>query len=198
MNVKLRNRRDFLAATWLPDDHNNLMLNHYELNMTFITRANNQQEINTAINRVYYFIDQELSHTIFVQDHYPDVVRMLRFMNVNVTTVPHEPVDQIIGMMLFVKFRSIMEARVDIDSLEISSQQGGHVIYVHEHDDSLGPFDSPGWWHTTDTLHCDDVQPCDDQTTSLDIQPDQWRDLDLHWQPTCDRSTVLHVDFLKK
>ena len=198
MNVHLRQCREFLAAVWnATDSGHSLQLNHYQLDMRFVTRTKDQHEINVAVSRVLYFIDQELSDTVFVHDELMDVAGMLHVMGINVTTVPHEPVDQIIGMMLFAKFQAMMEGRVDMVSLEISSDRGQGVGYLHHHDEELGPIAASGWWNQADTGHrlIDDFN--DHQLPPLDIQPDCWRDLDLQWPVTPDQSKIVFANFRK-
>lgn len=197
MNVKLSVEREFLAAVWDPDhDISNLVINHYQLIMRVITRTTDQRDINTAMDRVYYFIDQTLSNTVFVGSMHGDAATMLDFMGLNVTTVPHEPVDQIIGMMLFCKFRAIMEQRVDIESLEINSANGHRVGYLHQQDEPLGPLAVAGWWHDADVRHHDMDHGSSDAV--IDIQPDSWRQLQLDWQrETSTATTVVYADFGK-
>jgi len=199
MNVQLRHGRGFLAAAWMPDQHTtNLMINDYQLAMRFVTRTNDQREINIAVGRVLYFIDHELTDTVFVSQEHPDVARILHFMGINVTTVPHEPVDQIIGMMLWAKFQAMMQGRVELASLEISSAQGQDVVYVHEQEEALGPLAAPGWWHQPDISHREIPEPPDSGTPALDIQPDAWKDLDLQWPQNQDQSKIVYVNFLNR
>jgi hypothetical protein len=199
MNVQLQHSRRFLAATWDPNNHaNDLVMNDYNVTMKFCTRTNDQSEINIAVGRVLYFIDHELTDTVFVCDQHIEIAKMLRFMNINVTTVPHEPVDQIIGMMLYAKFRAMMQGRVDIVALEISSLQGQDVIYLHEHDEPLGPLADPGWWHQPDINHCSVAGADDINSPALDIQPDGWKELDLQWPQNQSQSKIVYVNFQNK
>jgi hypothetical protein len=65
--------------------------------------------------------------------------------------------------MLYCKLNAIMEGRMTVDSLNIASQLGDQVWYLHDAEDSLGMFGVDGWWHSPSAQH---------HTLTLDAYPD--------------------------
>lgn len=196
MNARLRHQRSFLAAQWSSSDEDyDLLINSYQLNLSFLTHSEDNHEINVAIQRVLYLIDQEFNHTVFVDQQNQEMVQALEFMGANVTTMPGEPGDQLIGIMLWCKFTAVMQDRVELIELEISSDLGQHVTYLHDHTESLGPFDQTGWWHDHSPWHSDlSIQPSD----LAQIKPDPWHELDLAWtQESVKHSSIVYADFGK-
>jgi hypothetical protein len=88
---------------------------------------------------------------------------MLAVLGVNVTTLPADPVDQVVGIMLYCKLNAIMEGRMTVDSLNIASQLGDQVWYLHDAQDNLDMFTVDGWWHSPSAQH---------HTLTLDAYPD--------------------------
>lgn len=198
MNVQLRHSREFLAGFWSPDEDwaHTLTANLYQIELNLLTQTQDQGEINVAVGRALYMIDAEFTDTVFFGDSDHEAADLFAHMGVNVTTLPGPAVDQIIGMMLYCKLQAVMEQRVVIQKLEISSVKGNHVWYVHDDLESLGPFTGEGWWHQPDTVHCRDPHDRDDIAK---IQPNVWKDLSLDWPGTDQpNSKILYVDFSRK
>ena len=97
MNVRLQYDLDFLAGIYYDDQ---LQLNSYSVSMSLVTKTMDAANTNTAMNRLKAFLHGELANTVFVNQDAKERTEMLNIMGVNVTTLPEEPVDQIIGMML--------------------------------------------------------------------------------------------------
>ena len=152
MNVRLQYDLEFLAGIYYDQQ---LGLNSYSVTLNLITRTAQAQNTNIAMDRLKAFIVTELANTVFVNQNAMGQAEMLSAMGINVTTVPEEPVDQIIGMMLYYKLNAIMEGRMVVDSLDLSSVLGDSVWYRHDEDDLAGPFAEAGWWHEANTRHHD-------------------------------------------
>jgi hypothetical protein len=120
---------------------------------------------------------------VFVNYQHLEVCKKLVTAGVNVTTMPGEPVDQIIGIMLYFKLNAITEGRMNIAETELASALGENVTYLHsDFEDSLG-FEQPAWWTTADLMHNDIVPEESDKVVSLS-QNTAWRDLDMAWVDT--------------
>jgi hypothetical protein len=104
-------------------------------------------------------------------------------MGVNVTTLPEEPVDQIVGMMLYYKLNAIMEGRMEIVQLDISSRLGDGVWYMHDEDDLSGPFAHEGWWHQSGVQH-DSLETADTMINVVKVAPNAWIEYGLMWPET--------------
>jgi hypothetical protein len=195
MNVRLQHERSFLASTWSPDllpGSQNFLTNHYHVRIRMITHVLDNQEINIAAQRSLYMLDTEFSDTVFLNQQYEEPARFMQSLGMDVTLLPGEPVDQIIGMMLYCKLNAVMAGRITVTQLEICSERGDHVWYLHERDEPLGPFESQGWWNLEDPMHID-TPPLETDTPS--IQPDPWHSLELAWPVEPVPSTVVYADF---
>lgn len=177
MNVRLQYEVDFLAGIYYDSK---LQMNSYSVSMNLLTRTNDPIATNIAMDRVKYFVHGLLDSTVFINQAYMEKAEMLSLLGVNVTTLPEEPVDQIIGMMLYYKLNAIMEGRMEITALDISSTLGDSVWYQHDEEDSPGPFIANGWWHNSGLQHeTVELEPVEDKVVK--VVNKGWHELGLEW-----------------
>lgn len=196
MNVRLGYDLKFLAGIYYQDQ---LQLNAYTLRMGLLTQSSDSRFTNVAMDRVNHFVHGVLANTVFVEHSQPQVAQTLKAMGVNVTTLPEQPIDQIIGIMLYHKLNAIMEGQMIITELEISSALGDSVRYLHDATDASGPFAEDGWWHRSSMQHSD-VTSDTQQDNVFRVAGSSWRDVDLEWpdqEVAPDSSTVVFANFPK-
>jgi hypothetical protein len=107
------------------------------------------------MDRLKIFIHGEMANTVFINQELSERAEMLHIMGINVTTLPEEPVDQIIGMMLYYKLNAIMEGRMSVTQIRFEQCAGRQSVW-YQHDaeeDSPGPFRVEGWWHEPTVQH---------------------------------------------
>ena len=189
MNVRLKHDMHFTAGIYYNDQ---LRMNNYSVRLWMTTTTKNAEDQNTAFERIKYFIYTQLDSTVFVNHQHLEVCRKLATAGVNVTTMPSEPVDQIIGIMLYFKLNAITEGRMNIAETELTSALGENITYLHsDFEDSMG-FEQPAWWTTADLVHSDIVSEESDKIVSL-AQNTAWRDLDMAWTDTPPETDVGNV-----
>jgi hypothetical protein len=197
MNVRLQYDLDFLAGIYYDD---RLQLNSYSVSMSLLTKTTDAVNTNIAMDRLKMFMHGELANTVFVNQDLKERAEMMQIMGVNVTTLPEEPVDQIVGMMLYYKLNAIMEGRMTVTRLDLMSALGDSVWYQHDEDeDSPGPFRAEGWWHASTVQH-NTVDVGDVEDNVVKVVPNAWIEYGLTWpedtaEPTA--NTVVFANFSK-
>lgn len=195
MNVRLKKTFVFYCGVLYKDEW---YINEYNLSMNMLTVSEDPHEQNIAYERIKYWVNQVLAHgvlTCYNNTH------LAAYQNTGqrVLVLPDQPVDQIVGMMLYLKLNAICENKIVITDIDLSSIEGDNVIFSHTAGESLGPFAEDGWWV--------DSRPCwidpkakkrKDNVISLDKVP-EWRELDLDWQSEQEdeESVILVADFKK-
>jgi hypothetical protein len=119
----------------------------------------------------------------------------------NVVTLPDEPVDQIVGLMLYCKLNAIMEGVMTVTALDICSSLGDDVWYEHTEEDAVGPFFDAGWWNLATTVH-NNLDGADRNTKVVKVVPDCWAEYGLCWPDPVDKDqekahTVVYAKFPK-
>jgi hypothetical protein len=194
MNVRLQYDTGLLAGIYFEDS---LQINSYSVNISFTTQTSDTRAINVAMERLKYFLHGELSNTVFINQAHKEQAEMFYTLGVNITTLPEEPVDQIVGMMLYCKLNAVMENRIVVTSLDISSVLGDDIWYRHDDEDSLGPLNQDGWWYKPNLQH-HNIDLDDTPENVVKVQNQGWHELDLVWpeeQTQKTNNTVIYPDF---
>jgi hypothetical protein len=177
MNVRLEYTMPFTAGVYWDGQ---MLMNRYLVRLYMITNSSEPTVQNIAYERLKYFVYNQMNSTIFVSSEHQDKCRALIAAGLKITTLPAEPVDQLVGIMLYSKLNAVMEDHIMINEVEISSDLGENMVYLHSADESLGPYEGPGWWHEADLIHCDLALFDSDKIVAMH-QAGAWRELDLAW-----------------
>jgi hypothetical protein len=196
MNVRIQYDVEFLGAAYIDQG---LQINNYTASMSLITGTSDKIELNVAMERLKCFVYGILSNTVFMHQVQADQAELLTLMGMNITTLPQEPVDQIIGMMLYCKLNAIMEGRLTVTSVDITSTASDGVWYLHNEEESVGLFNQPGWWNHSGTLN-HNIEFDDENNKIVKVPSDSWSDYDLSWPDDKDPPTgniVVYANFGK-
>jgi len=87
-----------------------------------------------------------------------------------------------LGMALCCKFNAIMQGRMIITDLDISSEQGDNVVYCHNVQEVSGPLEQSGWWHDTEPVYAEHTVNRNQRVIAINRDV-KWHDLDLGWEP---------------
>jgi len=195
MNVRLKYDIVFTAGIYYNDA---LRMNNYSLRLWMITNTHDAVSHNIAFDRIKHFIYSEIDSTIFINSN--DQLSCQTFVDagLKITTLPGEPVDQLVGLMLYYKLNAITESRMTIVETELASVLGDNMAYLHSENETTDDIAQPDWWMSADLVHCDTNLIDPDKVVILH-QSSIWRDLDLAW-PNVDSveetgNTVVFADF---
>ena len=193
MNVNLQYDLEFLGAIYFQDC---LQLNSYSVSMSLLTASKDAVVTNIAMERLRTFINSELENVVFIKREYESQAELLQALGCNICTLPEEPVDQIIGMMLYCKLNAIMEGQLIVTNLDIQSSLGDSVWYQHSDEDSLGPFAADGWWHKNSTQK-ETLDPDGTPENVVKVQAVGWNEYGLDWPDARTDQSAKVVDFRK-
>jgi len=182
MNVRLEYDMTWSAAIWFED---RLQINEYTAELAIYTNTSDSDDHVTSLARLNHFVYNELANTVFINQSDQEQIRALTSAGINVTTLPSEPIDQIIGIALYCKLNAILDQRMIVTDVTIQSSLGDNVRYLHSNQESLGPCDQPGWWFDPGLIHNNfkSTKTSKPQVVKLNRTP-AWRDLDLEWSGT--------------
>jgi len=177
MNVRLKHDMHFTAGIWY---NNSLRMNNYSLRLWMTTNTENSTDHSVAFDRIKYFIYAQLDSTIFINQQHQDQCRQLVNAGLDITTMPGEPVDQLVGLMLYYKLNAITEERMVIVETELASTQGENMTYLHSDFETTSGYEQPEWWTSSDLTHSDVVVSDSEKIVSMS-QNNSWRDIDMAW-----------------
>lgn len=197
MNVRLNYTLSFTAGVYY---NNTLHMNNYNLTLWMLTNSADPNDHEVSFDRIQYFVNNILHSTIFINSDNREKCQQFVQAGLDITSMPGDPVDQLVGIMLYQKLNAITEGRLLILETEISSQVGSGMVYLHgEHENTSGIV-PPEWWNTADLSHCDTDLNHQDKVLTLH-QINTWRELDLGWpdsaNDTPNDNTVVFANFKK-
>jgi hypothetical protein len=203
MNVRIQYPLNFTAGIYF---NNQMQMNNYVAKIYMLTNTPDSEANNIAFDRMKYFVYNELDSSIFINSEYEEQCKRYIDAGIKITTFPGDPVDQLVGIMLSIKLGAIMEDRIIIGEVEISSQIGEGIIYIHSDNENIENIKEPAWWSTPDLTHCEADLIDNDKIVTM-YHGSVWRDLDLQWPDTEDTTdkpnkeelgnTVVFADFKK-
>jgi len=189
MNVRLEHQFQFTAGTYLDDK---LHMNNYYVKAEMITQSVDGIEQNIALDRMRHMLFRHFQDAVFLSHADVDAIDKLQSADLNVVILPETPVDQIIGIMLYCKLNAIMQDRLYITQLKISSDLGQNLWYLQDDQEDVGPFEELGWWHTADP---NTFEKNTNYSNIIRLQKSNtWHDFHLEWDDELlvkDDSTVL-------
>lgn len=177
MNVRLRHSMSFVAGVYYAGE---MRMNHYNLGLHMTTNSTNAASHNVAFERIKHFVYGQLDSTIFISSEHKEQCQRFISAGLSVTTMPGEPVDQLIGLMLYYKLNAIMADRIIVDETEISSMLGENMIYLHNDNEHTDVGEFPDWWTTEDPVHSDFMMLEADKIVTMRANT-AWREVDLIW-----------------
>ena len=193
MNRNLQYSIEFPAAIW----HNHsLQINAYSVNLQITAVSDRPAVISVAMERIRAFVMSELANAMFISAEHENEAEMFEALGTNVCTLPYEPHDQIIGIMLYCKLNAITEGHLAITQLDISSSLGDEVWYQHSEEDALGPFVNTGWWHNK---NCSKNNLPHSVNNVVKVDASGWQEYGLEWPdvaPT-QQATIVKPNFRK-
>lgn len=199
MNVRIQYPIRFLAAVHYDG---RIQMNEYTVKVYMMTNTEDPADHNIALNRIKYFVYSELENTVFINSAEIEQCKLYIAAGMNITTMPGEPVDQLIGIMMLAKFAAITEERLLVGEVELSSVLSDGIIYLHGENENINDVVDPSWWHTSDLEHCDKDLLETEKVVTIH-KHSIWRELDLQWPDIGDNTnddhgnTVVFADFKK-
>lgn len=195
MNVRLK--KNFVFYTGLVYD-NKFSINEYSITLHMTTVSNDPDQHNIAYERMNYWINEVLHESVLIGAD-SEKLDAYRSTGQRMIVFPQGPVDQLVGVMLYLKLNAIAEGRMIVTDVELSSAFGDDVVYLHNSAEDIGSVSLEGWW-TDPKPHWADVKKkkSSNKVISLDRMP-EWSDLELQWEEHSDNenNTVVFGEFPK-
>ena len=178
MNVRLEYDMHWRAGIWF---ENCLQINNYNIEVSIITNTSNADDHVVSLSRINHFVYSEMANTVYIHQDDTAQIQALTAAGIKVTTLPEQPIDQIIGLALYSKLNAILQERMFVTGVTIQSDLGDNVRYLHSDRESLGPLNQSGWWQDSSPVHSDFKTTASKKHVVRLNRTLTWQDLDLEW-----------------
>ena len=196
MNVRLEYDMQWRAGIWF---ENTLQMNNYNVELAITTNTANADDHVVSLNRLNHFVYNEMANTVYIHQDDTAQIQALTGAGIKVTTLPEQPIDQIIGIALYCKLNAILQERMFVNGVTIQSDLGDNVRYLHSDRESTGPLNQTGWWQDTSPIHSDFKSTASKKHVVKLNRTLTWQDLEMEWsdvEPTDNTgNTVVFAKF---
>lgn len=192
MNVRIEYPAEFLAGAYWESV---VLMNCYTVRCEMTTATTDNVEQNIALERLKWILFHAMQNSVFVDAKEKSAIKKLEAAGMKTIPLPAQPVDQVIGMMLYCKLDAVMEGRINMYQLSVSSELGENVIYYQNNVEALGPLAEKGWWHDPEPV-CSDMRSTAGKVVNIG-PAHTWKSLDLHWTRDESDSTANVLTFRK-
>ena len=196
MNVRFKKTFDFSAGVIYD---NKFSVNFYTVVVHMTTVNMDGDYHNIAYERMRYWVDEVLSDSILIYQKDPMLDQWLSTEQ-RIILFPEQPVDQVVGILLYSKFNAITEKQFIINEVEASSAIGDDIVFMHSENEITDVLAQTGWWNDSKPtwISSGKKRVRQNKIIKLDRMPD-WKDLDLEFEQsdTNDDNSVVFVEFGK-
>ena len=190
MATKIEREFAFQAAVYFEGE---FLMTIYELSLKMEVDTASIKEQNIAMDRIHYFLHECLGNSIFVQDSEKKAIEKYMQADIKVCTLPDEPYDQIITILLLMKLNAITEGKLHITEISLMSGLSDDVKFVYDVETAINhPFGSKGWWADSSTIISDVAKTNKkDKIVRLIKQHSDWASVGLDWEQKEHKSTEI-------
>lgn len=178
MTARIQRSFEFLAGVHFGSE---FFTNRYDVDIHFNVESHSIEEQNIALERIKYFLSDCLQHSILIHNNETRLIEQLYGLDFKLCSLPEEPYDQIVNIMLFHKLNALAEGRLVITDISTTSDMSDGVTCFHSYDENTGPFTLKGWWNDNSTKTTD-FKAKSKKVVKLIKNSFDWDELGLGWE----------------
>lgn len=199
MTVRIQREFSFSAGLFFD---NEFFVNTYQISAHLNVESLSIYEQNIALQRAKYFFSETIDSAIFIKDTDIERIEKLNDLGFKTCLLPEEPYDQIIGIIIFTKLSAILEDKLVITDIQLSSDMCDGVSYLHSLEENVGPFSLKGWWNENSPSISNPIKTGKGKkVVKLNKKNNTWDELNLGFDGSKEQNTeseVLFASFSKK
>jgi hypothetical protein len=168
------------------------LMNIYEISLAMEVETMSIREQNIAMDRIIYFLSECLSNSVFVQDTDKKAIEKYTQADIKVCTLPEEPYDQILALLLLLKVNAITEGRLEITDIVLRSELSDEVKFIYDITSAThNPFGSKGWWLESSTSIADIPKISKKEKIVKLVKNSDWSGYGLDWEEKSSKSSEI-------
>lgn len=178
MTARIYRNFEFQAGVYFTGS---FYMNSYSVDITFNVESESITEQNIALERIKYYLSECLEHSVMVYENEDNIIEKYLDAGLKVCTIPEQPYDQVVGIMLMLKLNAITEGRLVITDISIESRMSDGVSCLHSIDENVGPFVIKNWWNDN-SIKINNYRSKNKKIVRLNKQKNDWEDIYLGWE----------------
>lgn len=195
MGTKISREFNFLAAIYY---EGKFLLNNFDISLVLNVETDSIHEQNVAMDRIKYILNDRLENSVFVQENETKTIEKYINAGLKVCTLPEEPYDQIITIVILNKLNAICEGKLIVTSIHLNSILSDGVGFIYDIDDikHLNPYKN-GWWIENSNNISNKNSGKKEKIVRL-VKNNDWSSLGLDWKNKENCTEIIFTPDLEK
>lgn len=185
MSALIEKTFDFQAAVYF---HNSFLINAYEFTLQIEVITDSIHEQNVSMDRLKYFVYEVLENSVFVFDTEAEVIKKYEAAELKVCSIPDEPYDQIVALLLLLKTNAICEGRLKVTDITLTSKLSDDVKFKETYATAIHTFENSGWWHEPGPTLINEGKKKPAKEKVVKIKNNEWAETGLVWKEKKEKS----------
>jgi len=182
MTAKIEKDFTFDTAVHMEDKY---FINSYWMTIRMLVNTDSQHEQNIAIERINYFLSECVENSVFVNSKDDKAIAKYTYADINVLTLPEDPFDQIVGLVLMSKLNAILEDKLYITDITFFSKLTSGIKF-HSPAEECEEFSGDFWWNDP-SLTTKEVKSSKKKGKIVKLfDGDDWAETGLVWKVKAD------------
>jgi hypothetical protein len=180
MSAQIERDFEFLAGVYF---EGRFMVNMYEFTLNMDVNTDSMHEQNIAMDRIKFMIYEVFDNAVFVAESEKKVIEKYKDAGLNVCIIPEEPYDQIIALLLMLKFEAISENKLNMFDIVLTSKLSDEVRFKEDIVIAQATYPMQGWWNdSSPSLTCNVKSKNKKEKVVKLVSTNEWNDLGLSWK----------------
>lgn len=161
------------------------LINSYVITLSMLVdECEHAGEPGIAIERMSYFIETQIQNCLFIYDQEIEQIELYKNSGIRVCLLPEEPNDELVAAILVLKLNAIMEERIKITDMTISSVLGEGVRFIIVSEVAETSLPDSQWYNKPCiSISNEEVEYHSDGNIVKLFTNDQWSELGMDWKP---------------
>lgn len=191
MNVTIERDFDFQACVYF---ENQFLINSYNFTLGMEVLTDSIYEQNIAVERLKFLIDECFHNSVFVSEVKKDLIEKYIQAGLKICTIPEDPYDQIIALILLLKTNAVCENRLKVSYITLKTNLSDGIKFLENLETAKHALPLDGWYNNHYPIL--GQKNLSKKGKIVKLVKDEWSDINLGWKEK--RSKPAEVVFTSK
>lgn len=170
---------DFQAGVYF---QNTFIINAYSFTLQIDVNTDLVIEQNVAMDRIKYIVYECFENCVFVESNEQDTIKKYTDAGLKVCTIPDEPYDQIIALVIMLKLNSVCEDRLRVSEITLTSKLSDDIRFKETLETAQENFKGNGWYNEiTPNISTPYKKDKKEKDKVVKLKNNEWKSMGLLW-----------------
>lgn len=190
MSAKISKDFGFRSGIYFGDK---FLINDFRITLNLLVQTDSIREQNIAMERIEWFLTQKIDSNLFINSEKTKNIDLFRKAGIDIITLPEDPYDQIIGMVLLLKINSILEKKLSATNIAIESLMSDNVKFHIDLETAEAVLSDNNWYNNSST-ETNDLANNDYSSKIVKLFDNQWTEIGLTWKEKKEKRATKKLD----